>query len=242
MSVSSVRSKATEIIMNQGRAVIHSMYPDDFEYYACSLLIEDSTGKMVDLFNFPVMPHSISINKRPLVNIKKTARGYSNQFSTSFSGDNISINGTFGRKFRLLLTDEIKKPNKEDFSLKGMFDAKVKTGYGALKMMEKILFKSTQLDNNFFPHKLFFINYSFNEMFYVEVLNWTKSQSLESNFMWNYSLEMKALAVAKSQYQETNRKAKLTSLLGTASTQRIFNNTFNNLTFGGATDVLRGDI
>lgn len=179
---------------------IHSLYPDEFEYYACSIIVEDSTSKMVDLFNFPVMPNSISISKRPLATIKKTARGYSNQISTSFSGDVISINGTFGRKFKLIMFENY----DNTISNEGKFDSKMKTGYGALKMMEKLIYKSTQLDEHGSPHRLFFVNYSFNEMFYVEPVNWSKQQSLENNVIWNYSLELKALAQSQIQHQNVD--------------------------------------
>ena len=250
MALENIKRKAQEIVANQGRAYLHSIAPDDFEYYACTLVLEDGSYNTLQVFNFPVMPNSMSINKRPLVNIKKTARGYLSQFSTSFSGDTISINGTFGRKFRLLLTDEIKKPNfknpdvpdSEKIFYKDIFDAKVKTGYGSLKLMEKILYMSTQQDEQGYPHRLYFLNYAFNEMFLVEPINWSKQQSLENNAMWNYSLELKCLGIAKTKYMGGNKGAKLTSLLGTAAVQKSFNNTFNNLTFGGAADVLRGDI
>lgn len=250
MTLENVRSKAQGIVLNQGRATLHSLAPDDFEYYACTLLLENSAGDMVKLFNFPVMPNSMSINKRPLVNIKKTARGYLDQFSTSFSGDTISMSGTFGRKFRLILQDEIKKPNSRDLKvseedkifLKDTFDAKVKTGYGALKLMEKIIYQSTKLDKNGYPHRLYFLNYAFNEMFFVEVTNWSKQQSLENNIMWNYSIELKCLGIAKSKYMERNKGAKITTMLGNAAIQKSFNDTLNNLTLGGANDVLRGDI
>src|SRR5690606_6362755 len=133
--------------------------------------------------------------KRPLVNIKKMARGYTNQFSTSFSGDIISLNGTFGRRFRLLTSalQNLNKKGDEKFT-KNTFDTKVKTGYGALKLLEKIVYASTELDEYKRPMKLLFYNFSFNEAFYVEVVNWSKQQSLENNIMWNFSMEMRCLA------------------------------------------------
>lgn len=248
MGVENVKRKAQDIALEAGRLTLHALAPDDFEYYACTFQLEDSYGEIIQIFNFPVMPNSISINRRPLVNIKKTARGYLDQFSTSFPGDVISINGTFGRKFKLLLVNEIQKPNynnpeipeSEKVFLKDIFDAKVKTGYGALKLMEKIIKLSTQLDVNGNPHKLFFFNYAFNEQFLVEPINWSKQQSLENNIMWNYSLELKAIANAKNVLLDRNGSKKITNLLATAAIQKSFNKTFNNLTLGGATDLLKG--
>ena len=248
MALENVRSKAQEIAINAGRVTLHSLAPDDFEYYAMTFQLENSYGEIIQIFNFPVLPNSISINRRPLATIKKTARGYVDQFSTSFPGDVISINGTFGRKFRLLLTNEIQKPNyknpeipeSEKVFLKDVFDAKVKTGYGALKLMEKMIKMSTQLDEEGNPHRLLFFNYTFNEQFFVEPISWSKQQSLENNIMWNYSLEMKAIGNAKDLMPKGNGPAKVSNLLKTSAIQKSFNSTFNNLTLGGATDLLKG--
>lgn len=249
MGLEQVRNKAQGIAINAGRATLHAMAPDDFEYYACVMQLVNSQGEIVQIFNFPVMPNAMSLNKRPLVNIKKTARGYLDQFSTSFSGDVISISGTFGRKFRLLISNdnnlnEAKKgkgtEQLKDF-VKNTFDAKVKTGYGALKLLEKIIYKSTELDEFNQPHRLFFYNFAFNESFLVEVVNWGKQQSLENNIMWNYSLEMKALANADTleSAAASNGKSNIKNLLATAALQKSLNKTFNNLTAQGTTDALK---
>lgn len=241
----SVRNKAQNIAIEAGRVALHSLAPDDFEYYAMSLVLENSYGELLQVFNFPVMPNAIQIAKRPLVNIKKTARGYADVFSSAFSGDTISISGTFGRKFRLLLVNEIKKPNakKEGIAeedkvfLKDTFDARVKTGYGSIKLMEKILYASTQRDVYGGVHKLYFFNYAYNEKFFVEVINWSKQQSLENNIMWNYSMELKAIGTADKWIAG---QANLQNLLTTSAVQKTFNKTISNMTLGGATDLLQG--
>lgn len=241
MSLENIRSKVQGTIMEGGRALLHAQYPDDFEYYACTFMLENGSGDVVKIFNFPVMPNSIQIQKQPLVNIKKTARGYVDQFSTSFSGEIISLNGTFGRKFRLLLLGgeekSSKSPEESEFK-KNSFDAKIKTGYGALNLMEKIIHFSTKLDENKLPYKLFFINYTFNQYSWVEVVDWSKQQSLENNMMWNYSLQMKVLADAKEKFNNSeDKKMKISNLLKVATVQKMLNETINNLTVGGAVNI-----
>jgi hypothetical protein len=236
MSVESVRFRAQEITANGGRSILHSLAPDDFEYYACTMMLIDSIGNIKQLFNFPVLPTSMQINKRPLVNIKKTARGYINQFSTSFSGDVISINGTFGRKFKLL-TSNLNSKNKQSDAVfdNGVLDTKVKTGYGALKLLEKIIYSSTKLDDFGKPMRLYFYNFSFNEAFYIEVVNWSKQQSMENNIMWNFSIEMKCLARIEDllSLDAAEKKKTIKNLLSTSFIQKSTNRILNQLTFSG---------
>jgi hypothetical protein len=244
MGLEIIRNKAQGIAINAGKAVLHSLAPDDFEYYACTLQLVNSYDEIVQIFNFPVMPNAMSIQRTPLVNIKKTARGFVDQVSDSFPGERISLSGTFGRKFRLLLTQELKKPNsrnpdvpdEEKVFLKDTFDAKVKTGYGALKLMEKMIKMSTQRDDQGNPYRLYFYNFAFNEQFLVEPIMWSKQQSLENNIMWNYSLEMRAISNAKDKSFQNGGSIK--SLLTTAAVQKSLNDTFNNLTVGGISSGL----
>lgn len=191
MSVEQVRNKANNITRNLGKAALHALSPDDFEYYACSFELVDSDFTVLDILHFPVLPNSISIGNQSLVSIKKTGRAYLTQFNDSFVGKNISINGTFGRKFRLLLSGE-KKSNALT-GVGGAFDLKVKTGYGTLKLLEKLIEQTYQVGNGN-PRMLIFNNHAFNQSFIVEVLSFNPTMSVENNMIWNYGIEMKAVA------------------------------------------------
>ena len=120
-----IKRRTQETLATIGRAALNSWKPDDFDFYICSFELLDSRGSSLELFNFPVMPNTLSIDKQSLVNIKRTGDSINSQFSDSYVSKPISISGSFGRKFKILL------------GLNN--DLKVKTGYGALKMMEKII-------------------------------------------------------------------------------------------------------
>jgi hypothetical protein len=232
-----VIKKVQDILIEGGRAYLHSLAPDDFEYYACAFQVVDSITDIEYIFNFPVMPNAIQINKKPHVNIKKTMRGYVDTISTSFSGPTINISGTFGRKFRLLIqrdnhaNQETKKKSEraEDYK-KDTFDLNVKTGYGATKLLEKVLKRSTQLDQYARPYRILFYNFAYNESYHVEVISFSISQSLENNAMWNYSIELKAIG-STDFFQDNNKNIK--NMLAQAAVQKMANNTFSNLTLGG---------
>jgi len=241
-----IRKKVQDILVEGGRAYLHTLAPDDFEYYACAFQVVDSNAEIEYTFNFPVMPNAIQISKRPHVSIKKTMRGYVDTFSTSFVGPSINISGTFGRKFRLLIQRDnnvnqqtLKKEEQTADYKKDTFDARVKTGYGATKLLEKVLKKSTQLDSLGQPYRLLFYNFASNESYFVEVLSFQISQSLENNAMWNYSIELKGLAYADLFiYNDKNIK----NMVATNAVQKMLNNTFNNLTAGGITRAATGRI
>ena len=236
MSKDLIKNKSLSVAQNVGRAGLHALAPDDFEYYFCVLQLMNSRNEIEYIFNFPVMPNSISVSKKPLVNIKKTARGYVSTYSDSFSGDVLTINGTFGRKFRLLIfTDNTKEKEIE----KGSFDAKIKKGYGALKLMEKIVYMSSQPDDYGYPRKLIFHNFAFNESFLVEPLSWDKQQSIENNMIWNYNLQMKALANANelSTLLPEDSSSNIKNLITVGAAQKSLNDVFDNLTIQGINDL-----
>ncbi len=209
MSQMDFKNKALTTSQRIGRAGLHAIGPDDFEYYSCSFELVDSNFNVIDLFHFPVMPNSISIGRQSLISIKKTGAGYLAQFSNSFVGQTISINGTFGRKFRVIL---------------GGRDLKFKTGYGALKLMEKFIKRSCELENGK-PRFLIFNNLSFNQSFIVEVLNFNPTMSLENNMVWNYSLDMKALADVDEIKMSGRNSGRLVALLAIDVANKVINET-----------------
>lgn len=238
-SIDIIKNKAKDIISNSGRAALHAMAPNDFEYYACSLELLKSNGDIEQIFHFPVMPVGISVDDQPLVNIRKTGNSFGVQFSDSYVPKNITINGTFGRKFRLLLSDN----SGDDINLQNIgkiannFDLKVKTGYGMTKTFEQILSDLYQLDEFNSPRFLIFHNFAFNQSTLVEVVSKSFTQSNENNMMWNYSIQMKGIADASKLVIDRNNKRHLKDLLVVSSLQRGANVLFDNINLQSLKDL-----
>ena len=122
---------------------------------------------------------------------------------------NISLRGTFGRKLRISFGQQQFKDQAEEgasipFFNIGMFTGAAgvgdnrtmiaKTGYGLTKMMQKILTAATKLDPNGKPYRLVFTNHAFNTAYYVEVVQDNYSMDENNNMIWNYSIELRAVA------------------------------------------------
>lgn len=195
------------IAWTMGRAFLHQLAPDNFEYYNCSFELYDGDLNSVAYMEFVVMPNNIVETQTSMLQIIKTSNAVVSTFNPTFNMRDISIQGTFGRKIRVLLgmreTDDdnngstIRRIASGNFGVNFMGgDVLVKTGYGLTKMMQKIIDRSLRLDGNGKPHFLVFRNYALNSQYVVEVLQRSFSQSVENNMMWYYNVEMRAVAPA----------------------------------------------
>lgn len=212
---------------NKGKEYLNATYPDEFEYYACALELTDETGKVLEFFSFPIMPQSISETKFAPTNIKKTLGGVVVTNHTTFNPFDISLNGHFGRKFRKVITQQEQKKkgaessggNVTDTTVtqednesigngtidgvvisvpKKVFSSEYKTGYGCIKILENIFSRAHRgVDKNRKPLRLYFYNLSLNSSYLVEPVNLQLSQSREQNMLWQYNLQLKAVAPAK---------------------------------------------
>lgn len=243
MSLESIRKKAQDAIITNGRALVHAKNPDDFEYYAISFELVDSEFNSLRIFHMPVLPTAISIGRTSPLNIKKTGWGYFTQYSDAFQARQISIQGTFGRKFRLIVNKE-----ESDKKLKD-YDLNIKTGYGVTKVLEEMLLQSQQaskkntndLGNSVIEenHKfLIMYNLTFNQQFVVEVMNKSFTQSVENNMMWNYQIELRAVGDVRNLIGYDLDKS-LKNLLTNAKLNSNLNTVFNNITAGGVVDAAR---
>jgi len=215
-TVNSVVENARSAINTIGRSALHSLAPDNFEYYMCSLELLDSSGNTKGFMTFVIMPNNIMETKTQIVSITKTNRGISTLFNSTFVPRDISIQGTFGRKFRLLTGMK----EAEDVSKISYFGGNlgfsllqnnvlINTGYGLTKMLKSMIDKSFELDTDKNPCILIFNNYALNTHYVVEVIQSAFSQSVENNMLWYYNLEMKAVAPAeaiKRQDQDSDKK------------------------------------
>ena len=159
-------------------------------------------------------------------------------FNSTYVGKDIQISGTFGRKFRLLTNfdnnpgqTKVKKKDRDEYYKKGTLSLGVKTGYGALKLLEKIVERSQGFCEDGKPMRLYFFNLQANESYWVEIMDFSKNMSLENNAMWNWNITMKAIGQVPDTY---NGKSNINNLLTYAAVQKSLNQTFSNLTVGGA--------
>lgn len=239
MSVEVVRKKAQDTIFELGRAALHAIAPNDFELYACTFELIDSQGVIEDIFHFPVMPSGISVGRQSLVNIKKTGTAYMSQFNNSFVGRNISLSGTFGRKFRLLISKGEGSNLNDKSKFFSNFDLNVKTGYGAVKLLEKIIESSQKLDEYGNPKLLIFYNSTLNHNHVMEVLSFQLQQSIENNMMWNWSIEIKSVANVDDLLFNGDSRRHLVQLLAMSALNKVINKVFDNISLEGIQTTLK---
>jgi hypothetical protein len=210
------------LVKSIGKAGVHYLFPSDFEYYACSLelvLMDGEKEETTDFFVFPVMPEQIQYNLPHLTNIRKTMGGISILKNSSFVPRDMVISGNFGRKFKLLTGTQapVNAISFTPFFELGFrtFDVKVKTGYGALKVLEAIVEKTTSLNKDGRPYRTYFYNPALGHSWVVEITNLSVRQGLDNNMMWAYTLNLQVISPIYS------RKILKKSLLKTLSYDNI---------------------
>lgn len=204
MSTQAVNREVRALAASVGRAGLHGLFPDDFEYYVLGLDLTDSEGRIADSLVFPVMPDNI-VEPRPSINtVKKTSSGVVSLYNTTFVPFDISIKGSFGRRLRVVSSNGVYSFTGIKGIVKGqgydapVFNTSVKSGYGLTKMLEKIKQKSLSVDDKGKPVRLYYYNLALNSQYLVEFTQLTFSQDRQSNMIWNYAATFKAIAPAYS--------------------------------------------
>lgn len=237
---------ATKIINTAGRAVLASRYPNDFEVYLCTLELADSQGNTIDFFTFPVTPNSISKTDPKRETIRNTAGGVTVLSTPTFTPQEITIRGDFGRTFKILLSTGggmssltgagyslsagkyslTSISGKNTFGLQTpAFDAGIKTGFGCTKMLQGIISKSNGVDKTGLPLRLYFYNLALGESYLVVIppLGLSLSQNLNRNMIWEYNLTMIAIAPLESVAGAAKAKTALTKICTSAAIQKGVN-------------------
>lgn len=202
--------KYTDLLNQIGKAAANALFPNDIEYYFVALELVDSRGNAVDYFSFPIMPSSIRYMENEIANIKKSAGGITALSSTTFVPIDISLSGNFGRSFKFLVGNSQFNANAFRFSTESgnyspldavatvknaVFDPKIKTGYGCIKVLNAIYTKSRMLDDNNQPHRLYLYNPALGMNHLVKAINLSLSQNgKEENMIWQYNISLKAIA------------------------------------------------
>lgn len=237
---SQLTKRAIELGRDLGKNALAALFPNDFEVYLCSLELVDSQDNVIDFFTFPVSPESISKIEPKKTQIRQTAGGTTVLTSTVYVPEEINIKGNFGRNFKILLNigREGTSLSGAAFSLSGgkyalnqiigketssmkvpAFDLGVKTGFGCIRMLKGIISKSNGVDKLGLPFKLYFYNLAFGESYLVTIppAGITFSQNMAKNMIWEYNLNMTAIAPLESVIGESKARRSSAKILCTSS-------------------------
>lgn len=196
MSIENAARKHLGTLTSVGKVGLNILFPKEFELYLCALELTDENYNTIQYFVFPVMPTTMDETQTPASNIKKTLGGVVVLNTPTFIPRDITIAGTFGRKFRILLGNDA-----TDFAsaftlgaaIGQIFDERIKTGYGCLKILEEIVNQANAVDD-LGSRRLIFHNPALGNSYLIKPTSLKMSQSQETNMIWSYSLQMKAIA------------------------------------------------
>ena len=221
-------NQAISLAQQLGMQTLSSVYPYDFEWYMCALELTDSKDQTIDYLAFPIQPDSIQKSEPTRNNIKKSMAGVTVLSNDAYIPQDITIRGSFGRQFKLLLNvKEIKGKNSQYSTINGVyslyqkagasainypsFNIAAKNGYGIIKILQAIVNKSVGLDDEGKPFKLYFYNMALGESYLVAIppSGAQFSQDVSKNMVWSYSVTMKTLApldAVREEQEESLRK------------------------------------
>lgn len=228
-------NQAISLAQQLGMQTLASVFPYDFEWYMCALELTDSKDNTIDYLAFPVQPDSIQKTEPTRNNIKKSMAGVTVLSNDAYVPQDITIRGSFGRQFKLLLNiKQISSTNAKYSTTDGVFslyqtagasttirfpffNISVKNGYGIIKILQAIVNKSVGLDDEGKPFKLYFYNMALGESYLVAIppSGAQFSQDLSKNMVWSYSITMKTLAPLDA--VKTEEKGSLGKSLATAA-------------------------
>jgi hypothetical protein len=196
------------LLASLARPVAGALFPEEFEVYMMTLELVDFNGDVADFFTFPIMPSEVTKTESEMTSVKTTAGGIVSLTTDALVPHEITINGDFGRNFKVLIGRELinfKAFGESYKALKGgkfrqfknPFSARIKTGYGCTKLLQHLVNKSVKLDGNNKPYKMFLHNPALGESYLVEKQSLTLRQDTNTqNMMWRYTLNFKILGDA----------------------------------------------
>lgn len=224
-----------QLLKDVGRAALSSFYPNDVEYYLCAFELMNSTETEA-YFVFPIQPSSIQKSEPTRTTIKKSLSGTTVLRNSSFIPQDISIKGNFGRKFKLLSDLQgfgwgatLSKISGVTFDTP-VFSTSLKTGYGCIKVLQKILEDSQKLDKNGKPKRLYFYNMGFGESYLVTIppTGFSFSQTEDQNMIWSYQVSMTILAPLYQLSEDTTHSSSKL-IVSTGIIQKGLNTVVNDI-------------
>jgi hypothetical protein len=243
--LTTVKKLTNQMAQDLGRAIMHSNFPNDFEYYMMALELVAGDGSTIDYLAFPVLPSSITKSENKRISIKKAFKSTLVLTSTAFTPQDITIRGNFGRGFKILIGgNEVmnglafiasirnnvfglsRTGNKNIVTIQPQFNSSIKTGYGVTKLLQSIIQKSDGSDSNG-PYRLYFYNFALGESYLVVAPS--KALTLEQNdsgmnMIWNYTLNLTIIAPL-----ELVKSAKQNTSLELLFSNNIIQNTTNQI-------------
>lgn len=240
-----VTSKLSSMLGSLGRTALAAAFPRDFEAYICQLELTDSKGNTIDSFIFPISPNNITKTELKRESIRNTAGGITVLNSPTFVPQQITLRGDFGRNLKILISTSSKMSltgaafsisggayqltdvtGKSISSLKSTdFEVGVKTGFGCIKILQSIISKSNGLDQNGLPFRLYFYNMALGESYLVVIppSGVTYSQNMSRNMIWEYTLNMTAIAPLEAVLGSAKVKSSTVALCTAAEVQKSVN-------------------
>jgi hypothetical protein len=216
------------MLKDLGKSALSASYPNDIEYYLCAFELVNSTDNPEEsYFVFPVQPSAIQKSEPTRTNVKKSMSGITVLRNSSFVPQEINIKGNFGKNFKLLADLQGfawggTPINNGEFNFDTpSFSTTSKTGYGCIKILQKILEDSQKLDSNGKPKKLYFYNLGFGESYLVIVppSGMSFSQTEDQNMIWSYQVNMTILT-SLSKLSEDTVQSSSKSLVNTGVIQK----------------------
>ena len=164
--------------------------------------------------------------------------------SPTFIPRDITLAGTFGRKFRVMLGDsyeELISSFKSEGGrvtgksvlkgIKTVFDKRVKTGYGCMKILEEIVNEANKIDpETKKARRLILHNPAIGNSYLVKPVSLKQSMSQETNMIWSYSLSLKAIANLEDIYNDNELKDQRFRLNATSYIQNKMNVVIDKIT------------
>lgn len=186
-----------------GRAILSATLPNEFELYLIAIEIRDDEGipggVIKDFMVFPVNPDSILYVQNNIASITKTMGGVHIDDNDTFIPRPINLKGSFGRNFKIFLN--------------GDKAIDLKTGYGTIKYLEKMVDLSRGKNNNGKPYRTILHNLAFGSSYTVNIEDCKFSQDMNSNMIWNYDLNTTIVAPADlNVFQSTFSRIGLTGI------------------------------
>lgn len=241
MSLANAVSKRNEYLVNIGKMGLNVLFPKEFEVYICALELTDTKGNTLQYFIFPVMPSALSETETKSNNIKRTLGGVTSLSSTTFVPVDILLTGNFGRKFKVLVGSTY-----QDFinSFKiqtgkvtvnalvnntiNVFDDRIKTGYGCLKVLEEMIDQAQVVDNNG-PRRLLYYNLAFGSSYVVKPISFKIDMTQETNMIHGYTLQLKAIAPIDALQSQQKSESDAATLNITSYVQKKVDQLLNSI-------------
>lgn len=244
MSIEGVVLKHALSLVSIGKMGLNIAHPREFELYMCALELVDEDMNTLQYFVFPTMPTNMDESQTFASNVKRTLGGVTVLSTPTFTSKDVVLAGTFGRKFRVLLgesyeeviasfkTETGKVTGKSLWrGVKNIFDKRVKTGYGCIKILEEIVEEVNKIDpETKKARRLILHNPAIGNSYIVKPVSLKQSMSQETNMLWSYSLNLKAVADLRDIYNKEELQQQRFRLVATGYIQRKIDTAVNGIT------------